>query len=122
MEQQKRFIFKPLDEIDDAERQMYGIDGEQDPNEDWAYTALLDTQTKRSWVDGGEPEDQYFRRDWNWVLGLVNELAEENAVLRAATDQFLKDAPDLQSPDFYLKQAAHALLRKLVALKQQKEG
>lgn len=28
-------------------------------------------------VDGGEPEDQTFGRNWNWVLGELNKLAEE---------------------------------------------
>lgn len=27
-------------------------------------------------VDGGEPEDQTFYRDWNWIVAELNKLAE----------------------------------------------
>ena len=33
--------------------------------------------------DGGEPEDQTFGRDWNWVCGELNRLADEIRSIRA---------------------------------------
>lgn len=46
-------------------------------------TVLIDTETgEQVGQDGGEPEDQTFRRDWSWVPQLLNQLADEIHTLR----------------------------------------
>lgn len=45
--------------------------------EDWEddyVLCLVDTDAKAVLGnDGGEPEDQSFGRDWNWVVGAMND-------------------------------------------------
>lgn len=54
-------------------------------SDDWR-SVLVDTATTPPTeiaIDHGEPEDNSFYRDWKWVPEKLNELAAENATLRA---------------------------------------
>lgn len=50
----------------------------EDREDDWEdYPVVLDTKTGKEYPGGGgEPEDNSIYRDWNWVIGLLNELSE----------------------------------------------
>lgn len=48
---------------------------------EWNY-ALLDFKSEKPEVihiDGGEPEDNNFSRDWSWIAPLLNKLAAGEA-------------------------------------------
>jgi hypothetical protein len=49
--------------------------------------ALIDTQSgEEVALDGGEPEDQSFQRDWSWVPPLLNRLDAERAAAEQRAD------------------------------------
>lgn len=57
-------------------------------------TVLTDTLTNEIvGIDGGEPEDQSFYRDWAWVPVLLNKLADEITTLQE------KQRMAIQKPD-----------------------
>lgn len=57
-------------------------------------TVLTDTLTNEIvGIDGGEPEDQSFYRDWAWVPVLLNKLADEITTLKE------KQRMAIQKPD-----------------------
>lgn len=52
---------------------LYTIRKPAEVNDDWSYQQALCLGDEELHWDGGEPEDNYFRRDWGWVPGLLNK-------------------------------------------------
>lgn len=88
-----RFQLHAIYGMTPTERERLGVDADDD------YGSVLeDTTTGATWMDGGEPEDQYFNRDWRWVPTLLNSLAEEAATQRAEIERLTAERAALLAP------------------------
>ena len=62
-----------IDEMNAEEKEDYGM------NDKWNFRSgfvIVNNGKREIHVDGGEPEDQTFGRDWAWVQGALEEAYE----------------------------------------------
>jgi hypothetical protein len=72
----KRFVV-----IDSSEASKF-LDVSINPERSYLCERMPDGQMRELGADRGEPEDNTFRRDWNWVELELNKLADEAAQLQ----------------------------------------
>lgn len=71
-----------IDEMNEEEKEDYGMNDEYNCRSGFV---IVDNGVRTVQVDGGEPEDNSFGRDWSWVEG----------ALEAAYAAGLRDAKEI---------------------------
>lgn len=61
----------------------------EDTSDDYGYSGILKLGDKEIARDGGEPEDNSFFRDWNWVPGLLNKERSRWIELQSELSKYL---------------------------------
>jgi hypothetical protein len=60
---------------------MYKVELSEYTDDDGRTTlTITDDGDTRSYIDGGEPEDNVFYRDWNWVSDELNKAYRQGVI------------------------------------------